>query len=84
MKKHYCGCGKGFKTEQGKLHHQRDMRHTDDTPKRRPVKRHDFTPETDPDWTGECSSCGQAPIVPATGMCGPCTFGEADTVAGNW
>lgn len=23
-------------------------------------------------------------IVPVTGMCGPCTFGEADTADGNW
>lgn len=41
-------------------------------------------PETEPDWTGECEVCGASPIVPLTGMCGPCTFGEADTVGGNW
>lgn len=40
--------------------------------------------ETKPDWTGHCENCGQSPIVPATGMCGPCTFGEADTAGGNW
>ena len=39
---------------------------------------------TEPDWEGKCEVCGASPIVPATGMCGPCTFGEADTVAGNW
>lgn len=37
-----------------------------------------------PDWTEQCMVCGQSPTVPATGMCGPCTFGEADTVGGNW
>lgn len=37
-----------------------------------------------PDWTRKCENCGQAPIVPLTGMCGPCTWGEAETVAGNW
>ncbi len=37
-----------------------------------------------PDWTGECMLCGSSPIMPATGMCGPCTFGEADTINGNW
>lgn len=43
------------------------------------------TPEdTKPDWTGHCENCGQSPIVPITGMCGPCTFGEADTAGGNW
>lgn len=41
-------------------------------------------PETDPDWTGTCENCGESPILPSTGMCGPCTFGEADTVGGNW
>jgi len=41
-------------------------------------------PDTEPDWTGSCEVCGQSPILPATGMCGPCTFGEADTVGGNW
>lgn len=41
-------------------------------------------PETDPDWTGQCEVCRSSPIVPATGMCGPCTFGDADTVGGNW
>jgi hypothetical protein len=40
--------------------------------------------ETEPDWEGECEVCGASPIVPATGMCGPCTFGEADTADGNW
>jgi hypothetical protein len=37
-----------------------------------------------PDWTRKCETCGQAPIVPLTGMCGPCTFGEAETMGGNW
>ena len=40
--------------------------------------------DMEPDWTGTCEVCGASPIVPATGMCGPCTFGEADTVNGNW
>ena len=47
-----------------------------------PDKKRD--PDTDPDWTGSCSNCGESPIVPATGMCGPCTFGEASTAGGNW
>lgn len=41
-------------------------------------------PDTTPDWTRECEVCGQTPIVPMTGMCGPCTFGEAETIGGNW
>lgn len=31
-----------------------------------------------------CQACGGTPIVPETGMCGPCTFGEAEAVGGNW
>lgn len=28
--------------------------------------------------------CGQKPTVGDTGLCGPCCFGEAETVGGNW
>jgi len=41
-------------------------------------------PDFEPDWSGRCEVCGESPIMPATGMCGPCTFGEADTIGGNW
>ena len=37
-----------------------------------------------PDWTKKCEVCGADPIVPVTGMCGPCTWGEADTMNGEW
>ena len=40
--------------------------------------------DTAPDWTHQCEVCGATPVVPITGMCGPCTFGEADTAGGNW
>lgn len=39
---------------------------------------------TDPDWTRTCPNCDESPVVPETGLCGPCTFGEADTANGNW
>ena len=38
----------------------------------------------EPDWTKACFVCGARPVVPATGMCGPCTFGTADAMDGNW
>ena len=41
-------------------------------------------PRTDPDYNSECEVCGATPVVPVTGMCGPCTFGEAETAGGNW
>lgn len=37
-----------------------------------------------PDYLSQCEVCGATPVVPQTGMCGPCTFGDADTVGGNW
>lgn len=36
------------------------------------------------DWKRKCEVCGQRPVVKATGLCGPCTFGEAETQGGNW
>lgn len=41
-------------------------------------------PDMQPDWQGKCIACGASPIVPLTGLCGPCSFGEADTLGGNW
>ena len=38
----------------------------------------------EPDWNHQCDACGVSPIIPETGMCGPCTFGEAETLNGNW
>lgn len=35
------------------------------------------------EW-GICASCGQEQPLTEVGMCGPCTFGEADTINGNW
>ena len=55
-----------------------------DTAKREKQSTQKRDPATAPDWTGNCLICGESPIVPATGMCGPCTFGEAETVGGNW
>lgn len=40
--------------------------------------------DTKPDWTRECMVCGMSPVVPVSGMCGPCTFGDASTMHGNW
>ena len=40
--------------------------------------------DTEPDWAGVCEVCGASPTMPETGMCGPCSTGEADTVGGNW
>lgn len=31
-----------------------------------------------------CTVCGEKPTVRASGLCGPCTWGEADTINGNW
>jgi ribosomal protein S14 len=34
---------------------------------------------------GKCGSCGQKTcLVEDVGLCGPCCFGEAETINGNW
>ena len=61
-------------------------------PCKRRVDEHWFDPSTgkdlcadmEPDWAGSCDVCGSAPVVPLTGMCGPCSFGEGETASGNW
>lgn len=40
--------------------------------------------QIEPDWSKNCKNCGATPVVPLFGLCGPCTFGEADTAGGNW
>lgn len=35
-------------------------------------------------WGSPCCNCGDKPTVGDTGLCGPCCFGEAETVGGNW
>jgi len=55
-------------------------------------QQHHFRVKHDPDfnslpkgdWSRKCEVCGQSPVVIETGLCGPCTFGEADTAGGNW
>lgn len=39
---------------------------------------------TSQNWKDFCAVCGQRPTVGKTGLCGPCCFGEADTVGGNF
>ena len=33
---------------------------------------------------GNCEVCDNFQVLTEVGMCGPCTFGEADTINGNW
>ncbi len=34
---------------------------------------------------GRCEVCGmETVLIEEVGLCGPCCFGEADTVMGNW
>jgi hypothetical protein len=35
-------------------------------------------------WRIACLNCGERPTVGTTELCGPCCFGEAETVHGNW
>jgi hypothetical protein len=64
-------------------HHQRrTRRHLQDAAK--PTLKRRRPAAVEPDWMHDCAVCGASPIVPLTGLCGPCTFGEADTMGGNW
>jgi len=40
--------------------------------------------DVEPNWSMKCITCGATPVMPITGLCGPCTFGEAETMGGNW
>lgn len=48
------------------------------------LKRTSKLKNGDKNWNHKCGNCGQVPTVHPTGLCGPCCFGEADTVDGNW
>jgi hypothetical protein len=55
--------------------------------KRSERKKRAKTRTADPfgkNWEGKCQVCDRSPTVNATGLCGPCTWGEADTAGGNW
>lgn len=67
---------------QGMMQKMLNMSDNKDTKQK--IKSIKGPPNTEPDWNGKCDVCGDSPILPATGMCGPCTFGEADTAGGNW
>lgn len=46
-----------------------------------------ITPDDNPyakDWTRDCEVCDARPVVNITGLCGPCTWGESETINGNW
>jgi invasion protein IalB len=40
--------------------------------------------EGDKDWDSNCQVCGQSPTVHPTDLCGPCCFGDSETIGGNW
>ena len=68
-------CNRRFATEVDLSNHQRA---------KHPKVRTPGDADVEPDWSGECEVCGSSPVVPLTGLCGPCTFGEADTAMGEW
>lgn len=35
-------------------------------------------------WDVKCENCDEKPTVGDLGLCGPCCFGEAETLGGNW
>lgn len=67
-------------TEQGLIDHMRDKHGL----RVKPTTKKARDKQVEPDWNRTCAMCGMSPVVPLTGMCGPCTFGESDTIHGNW
>jgi len=37
-----------------------------------------------PNWNYSCSNCMGTPVVPISGLCGPCHFGTIDAILGEW
>lgn len=79
MKRKCCDTDKGSGPHAAGCQHEAKPR-----PSRRVIRHQVHTAEVRPDYSRGCICCGDTPVVPTTGMCGPCTFGEADTVGGNW
>jgi len=38
----------------------------------------------EPDWKKVCHVCQETPVVPVSGLCGPCHFGTVDALSGDW
>ena len=72
-------CHKRFKKEQGRDDHVRDVHLLGAN-----YTTHEFGDEDSKDWGGQCCVCDASPCVAGTDLCGPCCFGEAETVGGNW
>ena len=67
------------------LGQHRAMKHgAADNAKPRPMSIPARPEDTAPDWNRKCIVCRAVPTLPLTRMCGPCTFGEAETAGGNW
>lgn len=51
-----------------------------------PQSKQKATPlkDGDKDWETPCINCDSIPTVHPVRLCGPCCFGEADTIGGNW
>lgn len=66
-------------------HTENDVRRGQEAKKQEREERHrEATQSAKPNWKARCQACGQKPTVGDFGLCGPCMFGEADTVGGNW
>lgn len=73
-----------FTVDDQRFHEKRGFKQPKRCKSCRRKKREEREDDNSPDWEGKCDVCGMSPIVPGTGLCGPCTFGEADTINGNW
>lgn len=67
------GCGHSFR----KIERLSDGTHACAICRARAGRKREAEPEG-------CLVCGAVPTVEETGLCGPCCFGEAETIGGNW
>ena len=86
-----CKCGAEFEFTKGeqKFYAEKGLSEPKRCPKCRAEKKQKnearVSPFGDGKIQGKCESCGQDTIlVEEVGLCGPCCFGEADTINGNW
>lgn len=63
---------------------EKKKRKADTFPSRQVMREESRDPAFEPDWEDQCGVCGMSPTVPIVGLCGPCTWGEAETIGGNW
>lgn len=70
------------KSKQSRERYQRRRQQSQPLPEQ-PIASSDDS-ESSKNWDVKCMNCNATPTVGDTELCGPCCFGEAETMNGNW